>query len=273
MAEEVKNVITDEQIAEAVKRVEELKRTRGEIKSLQEELVAHQTDLDNAIKVFGPDSAESEVQRGHVTGTQDRIAEAQKKVAELTYKQSELKPILDALAKKFEDAYKADTSKEYHIELVPTKDGETPNPSEGKKVFKKLLDYLNNNVAFNAKNAVNLLILVRNMEENKAWTNSKEFDNVIILRSASVLSLWRFITEEFVGHGYFEAKPFLEVWANCGQTINDAVRQIQKDNAATRQIGTDLNNIEEEFNCSENDLPEEEKKLTIQEEVDPEIAE
>ena len=155
----------------------------------------------------------------------------------------------------------------------PEKEDEPVDGSKGKKVFKQLLDYLNHNVSFTAKTAVNLMVLVRNMEENKSWVNSKEFDNVIILRSASVLSLWRCIMEDFNGKGFFEARTFLECWANCGQSVSDAVRQIQKDNASTRQLGTDLNNVEEEFNRSEDDLPKNEEVLTTQEEVAPEVAE
>lgn len=274
MAEEEKNVITDEQISAAVKRVEELKKTRGEIVSLQEELVSHKKDLANAETVFGKGSKEYELQQGHVDRTNSLIEEAQKKVAELTYKQSELKPVLDALAKKFEDAYRNDTSKEYHIEMAPKpEEGKEVDPAKGKKVFKQLLEYLNHNVSFTAKTAVNLMLLVRNMEDNKAWVNSKEFDNVIILRSANVLGLYRCIMDDFNGKGFFEARTFLECWANCGQSIAEAVRQIQKDNAETRQIGTDLNNIEEEFNRSENDLPEDKQQISTQEEVAPEVAE
>lgn len=79
--------------------------------------------------------------------------------------------------------------------------------------------------------------------------------------------------EDFTGKGFFEARTFLECWANCGQSVSDAVRQIQKDNAVTRQIGADLNSVEEEFNRSENDLPENENQLTTQEEVAPEVSE
>jgi hypothetical protein len=111
------------------------------------------------------------------------------------------------------------------------------------------------------------------MEENKAWVNSKDFDNVIILRYASVLSLWRAIMEDFNGKGFFEARTFLECWANCGQSVSEAVRLIQKDNASTRQLGTDLNNVEEEFDLSEDDLPHEEDTLTTQEEVAPDVEE
>ena len=274
MAEELKNV-TEERISEVVKRVEELQKVRADIVSFKEELAAHKKDLASAETVFGAGSREYELQKNHVDRTVSLIEESQKKETELAFKQSELKPVLDALTKKFEDAYRNDTSKEYHIEMSPKqeKEGESVDPSKGKKVFKQLLDYLNNNVSFTAKSAVNLMILVRNMEENKPWVNSKEFDNVIILRSASVLSLWRAIMEDFNGKGFFEARKFLECWANCGQSISDAVRQIQKDNAATRQIGTDLNNVEEEFNRSENDLPKDDAKPTTQEEVDPDVSE
>ena len=275
MAEEVKNVITDEQVKSTVDRVSELQKARTEINNLKEELLAHQKDLANAEKVFGVGSNEYVLQKGHVDDTQERLDVAEKKVAELSFKQSELKPVLDELTRRFEEAYKNDTVKEYHIEMAPKpeKEDEPVDGSKGKKVFKQLLDYLNHNVSFTAKTAVNLMVLVRNMEENKSWVNSKEFDNVIILRSASVLSLWRCIMEDFNGKGFFEARTFLECWANCGQSISDAVRQIQKDNASTRQLGTDLNSVEEEFNLSEDDLPQDEGKISTQEEVAPEVAE
>lgn len=267
--------VTDEEISTVVKRVEELQNLRSELASLNEELVAHQKDLANAETIFGTGSKEYELQVGHVDLNLSRIEETKKKIEELTFKRSELKPVLDALAKKFEDAYRNDTIREYHIEMAPKpeKEDEPIDPSKGKKVFKQLLEYLNHNVSFTAKTAVNLMVLVRNMEENKAWVNSKEFDNVIILRSASVLSLWKSIMEDFNGKGFYEARTFLECWANCGQSISDAVRQIQKDNVSTRQIGTDLNNVEEEFDRSEDDLPKDETQISTQEEVAPEVSE
>ena len=274
MAEEL-NVVTDEQISAAVKRVEELQKARANVASYKDELSAHQKDLANAETVFGIKSKEYELQKVHVDRTLSLIEEEEKNVAALTYKKSELKPVFDALAKKFEDAYRTDTLKEYHIEMCPKpeKEGDPVERTKGKKVYKQLLDYLNHNVSFNAKTAVNLMVLVRNMEENKAWVNSAEFDNVIILRSASVLSMWRFIMEDFSGKGFFEARAFLECWANCGQSISEAVRQIQKDNAVTRQLGTDLNNVEEEFNRSEDDLTNEDETLSTKEEVAPEVEE
>ena len=275
MSEEVKNVVTEEQVTATVKRVEELQKVRAEIVSLKEELLAHQKDFANAEKVFGVGSKEYKLQKEHVDGTQSRIDEAQKKVEELSFKKSELKPVLDELTNRFDDAYRKDSVKEYHIEMAPKpeKEGEKIDGAKGKKVFKQLLEYLNHNVSFTAKTAVNLLVLVRNMEENKAWVNAKEFDNVIILRSASVLSLQRFIMEDFNGKGFFEARTFLECWANCGQSISEAVRLIQKDNAATRQLATTLNSVDEEYEISEDDLPQDEQQISTQEEVAPEVNE
>ncbi len=275
MAEEVKNVITDEQVKSTVDRVSELQKARTEINNLKEELLAHQKDLVNAEKVFGVGSSEYELQKGHVDSTQERLDEVEKKVVELSFKQSELKPVLDELTRRFEEAYKNDTIKEYHIEMAPKpeKEGEKVDGTKGKKVFKQLLEYLNHNVSFTAKTAVNLLVLVRNMEENKAWVNDKEFDNVIILRSASVLSLQKFIMEDFNGKGFFEARTFLECWANCGQSISEAVRLIQKDNAATRQLASTLNSVDEEYEISEDDLPQDEQQISTQEEVAPEVNE
>lgn len=277
MAEELKKV-TDEQIKESVKRLEELQNARKEVAKLKGELTQHEEDLKNAETIYGVDSKEYKVQKDHIELTNTKITDAEKKVSELSFKKSELKPVLDTLAKKFEENLKADTMKDYHIEITTTKKDENGNlikeqSGNGKKVFKQLLDYLYHNVTFTPKTAANLMVLVRNMEENKAWVNSKDFDNVILLRSASVLSLWRFIIDDMSGKGFYEARTFLECWANCGDSISEAVRQIQKDNEGTRKIGSQLNSIEDEFDRSEDDLPKEEETLTIQEEVAPEVAE
>ena len=87
-----------------------------------------------------------------------------------------------------------------------------------------------------------------------------------------MLGLWRFIMEDMTGKGFFEARTFLECWVNCGQEISDAIRKIQKDNEVSREVGANLDLIENEFNMSEDDLPTD-SALTTQEEVDPEVVE
>jgi len=264
MSEKVNNV-TEEQITATVERVKKLQDVRKELAAQNEELSSREKDLEDAKVVYGNTSKEYASRLEFVEYSKTKIAELEKQIAELSYKQSELKPVLDELTKKFEDAFRAETTKEYHIKL-------SAKENDGKKVFKQLLEYLNHNVSFTPKTAANLMMLVRNMEENKSWVNSKDFDDVIVLRSSSVLSLWRFIMEDMTGKGFFEARTFLECWVNCGQAISDAIREIQKDNAVSREVGANLNLVEEEFNRSENDLPESET-LTTQEEVDPEVAE
>jgi hypothetical protein len=271
MAEELK-VVTEEQVTAVVKRVGELNAARAEVNSLRDELTVHQKDLANAEKVFGVGSNEYQLQKGHVESTEKRIDETLKKVEELSFKKSELKPVLDELAKKFEEAYKNNTIKEYHIQVAPLKEGQTkPNPADGKKVYKKLLDYLYHNVSFDATSAIGLMLLVRNMEENRAWTQSPEFDNVIILRANNIINLWKCIMKDFQGKGFYEAKDFLDCWTKCGQSVSDAVREIQKDNDVSRQLGSDLNSVEDEFNRSEDDLPKDEGQVSTKDEVDPDV--
>lgn len=266
MSEKVNNV-TDVQITAAVEKVKKLQDVRKELAVQNDELSSREKDLEDAKVVYGNTSKEYASRFEFVEYSKTKIAELEKQIAELSYKQSELKPVLDELTKKFEEAFRAETTKEYHIKLSAKK-------GDGKKVFKQLLEYLNHNVSFTPKTAANLMMLVRNMEENKSWVNSKDFDDVIVLRSSSVLGLWRFIMEDMTGKGFFEARTFLECWVNCGQAISDAIREIQKDNTVSREVGANLNLIEEEFNRSENDIIQDENcSLTTQEEVAPEVAE
>lgn len=264
MSENVKNV-TDEQITAMVDKVKDLQNVRKELLSYKDELVSREKDAKDLETIYGKESNEYKNSFELVNYTKNKIDEVSKKIESLSFKKSELKPVLDELTKKFEDAFKTETTKEYHIKMSAKK-------GDGKKVFKQLLEYLNHNVSFTAKTAANLMMLVKNMEENKPWVNSKDFDDVIVLRSSSVLGLWRFIMEDMTGKGFFEARTFLECWVNCGQEISDAIRKIQKDNEVSREVGANLDLIENEFNMSEDDLPTD-SALTTQEEVDPEVVE
>ena len=264
MSENVKNV-TDEQITAMVDKVKDLQNVRKELLSYKDELVSREKDAKDLETIYGKESNEYKNSFELVNYTKNKIDEVSKKIESLSFKKSELKPVLDELTKKFEDAFKTETTKEYHIKMSAKK-------GDGKKVFKQLLEYLNHNVSFTAKTAANLMMLVKNMEENKPWVTSKDFDDVIVLRSSSVLGLWRFIMEDMTGKGFFEARTFLECWVNCGQEISDAIRKIQKDNEVSREVGANLDLIENEFNMSEDDLPTD-SALTTQEEVDPEVVE
>ena len=74
------------------------------------------------------------------------------------------------------------------------------------------------------------------------------------------------------GKGYNTAKDFLTVWANCGQEITNAVREVHKVHESTRELGTKLNQIEDEFDKSYDDLPQsEEVVVSTKDEVAPEV--
>ena len=273
MAEEVKNVVVD--VDSTIKRINDLKAARLEVQAKNDEVSVRQKDLTNAETIYGVSSKEFESAKNLFDLAFTELENANKKVVELSFKKSELKPALDELTKQFEEAIRRDQTAEYHIELatdLKDKEGNVVEKANGKKVFKQLLEYLNNNVTFTPKTAANLMVLVRNMEENKAWVNSKDFDNVIILRSASVLSLWKFIMDDLTGKGFYEARTFLECWANCGQSVSKAVTEIQKANVPTRQLGANLDLVETEFDLSENDIKDEER-VTTQSEVAPEVEE
>lgn len=295
MAEEVKNVtgtpvveneevkvetpqteetgVTDEQIETTMKRVRELHTLREDLNKLNNELTVRDSDLAEAETVFGTKSKEYETKKNLLDHTLNKIEETKKKIEELSYKRSELKPVLDALTEKFSDAYKETTSKEYHITLATKSDSDEPDPAKSRKVFKKLLDYLNHDVTFTPKTVSQLMLLVRDMDKNKPWVNSPDFTGTIILHAAEILSLQTFIVNELTGKGFFEAREFLDCWSYCGKVVSETIREIQKDNVRTRQVGADLNDLDHEFEISENDIPEDEAQVTTKEEVAPDVTE
>lgn len=272
-------IIEKSAIETALERIEELKNLREKKANSENEVSTHEKDLNAILTVKGEGSDEYLVKKELLENTKKELEGYTNKIEELTFKKSELKPILDETAKKFEDELRAEQEREFYVEIGPsvlTKDEngeEVVNPvyqKAGRNSFKRLLDYLHKDVKWTAKTAPGLLVLVRNMEENKDWVRDKDFDNVIKLRSSNVLVLWRSILEEMEGKGYFEAKVFLECWANCGKGISDAVREIQKYHESVRQIGVKLNTIEDEFLKSVDDLGEV-AETTTQQEVDPEV--
>jgi hypothetical protein len=72
------------------------------------------------------------------------------------------------------------------------------------------------------------------------------------------------------GKGYNTGKDFLTMWANCGQDITNAVREVHKVHESTRELSTKLNLIEDEFEKSFDDLPHDSEVITTKDEVAPE---
>ena len=255
-------------VDETVKRIKELAQARLDVESKKNELTVHERDLQSIANVLGVDSKDYLVKKNLIDLTADAVKQSESFVERLSYKKSELKPVLDAVAEEFQNALKAEQETEYRIKLGDFDERGYPM---GRKAYNQLKTYLNERVEWTAKTAAQLMVLVSNMNENDEHVKSKSFDNVIKLRSSNVLVLYHSILENMSGKGYNTAKDFLTMWANCGQAITNAVRMIHKEHDSTRELGTKLNLIEDEFDKSFDDLPTDECCITTKDEVAPEV--
>lgn len=254
-------------VDETVKRINELAQTRIDVEKKRNELVVHERDLESIANVLGVDSKDYLVKKNLIDMTIDAIKQYESNIENLSFNKSELKPVLDAVAEEFQNALKAEQETEYEIKLGDFDERGYPM---GRKAYNQLRTYLDERVEWTAKTAAQLMVLVSNMKENDEHVKSKSFDNVIKLRSSNVLVLYHSILENMSGKGFNTAKDFLTMWANCGQALTNAVRDVHKTHESTRELGTKLNLIEDEFNKSFDDLPQTEEVLTIKDEVAPE---
>ena len=264
MEEKVINLVD-----ETVKRINDLAQARLDVENKKNELNVHERDLSSIANVLGADSKDYLVKKNLIDMTADALKESESNVERLSFKKSELKPVLDAVAEEFQNALKAEQETEYEIRLGENDERGFPM---GRRAFAQLMTYLNERVEWTAKTAAQLMVLVANMKENEAHVKSKAFDNVIKLRSSNVLVLYHSILENMSGKGYNTAKDFLTLWANSGQAITNAVRDVHKSHESTRALGTKLNLIEDEFDKSFDDLePTDECPITTKDEVAPEV--
>ena len=263
MEEKVINLVD-----ETVSRIKELAQARLDVENKKNELNVHERDLESIANVLGVDSKDYLVKKNLIDMTADAVKQCESNVEKLSFKKSELKPVLDAAADEFQNALKAEQETEYEIRLGENDERGYPM---GRRAFNQLMTYLNERVEWTAKTAAQLMVLVANMKENETHVKSKSFDNVIKLRSSNVLVLYHSILENMSGKGYNTAKDFLTVWANCGQEITNAVREVHKIHESTRELGTKLNQIEDEFDKSFDDLPHSDVEVvTTKDEVAPE---
>ena len=255
-------------VDDTVKRIKDLAQARLDVENKKNELNVHERDLESIVNVLGVESKDYLVKKNLIDMTADAIKQSESDVEKLSFKKSELKPILDSVAEEFQNALKAEQETEYEIRLGENDERGYPM---GRRAFTQLMTYLNERVEWTAKTAAQLMVLVANMKENETHVKSKSFDNVIKLRSSNVLVLYHSILENMSGKGYNTAKDFLTVWANCGQEITNAVREVHKVHESTRELGTKLNLIEDEFDKSFDDLPHEDNEVVAtKDEVAPE---
>ena len=263
MEEKVINLVD-----ETVKRIKDLAQARIDVETKKNELNVHERDLESIVNVLGVESKDYLVKKNLIDITTDAVKVHEEIVEKLSFKRSELKPVLDAVAEEFQNALKSEQETEYEIRLGENDERGYPM---GRRAFTQLMTYLNERVEWTAKTAAQLMVLVSNMKENEAHVKSKTFDNVIKLRASNVLVLYHSILENMSGKGFNTAKDFLTMWANCGQALTNAVREVRTVHESTRELGTKLNLIEDEFDKSFDDLPHDEDGVTIKDEVAPEV--
>jgi hypothetical protein len=123
---------------------------------------------------------------------------------------------------------------------------EYPVDFKTKKVFDKLLKFLEKDAPWGHTTATGLIMLYHNLREAKEIVKDKEFDGVIAVRSTSVTILWQMVTK-MTGTGFYEAKSFVELMANVGESLSDAVQKVQADNQALRDNHTELAQVQQEI--------------------------
>ncbi len=249
--------ISLEQIVEVSGRINTLNETRRQLEIKKKEFDVHMNDLENIKTLYGETSKQFEAKKGVIEIADTELKKLEDKIDSLKFKRSELKPYLDAVTELFDKERMAQVSREYHIEIGSL------------KTFNQLLDFCHHSMVWNSKTAPALMTLANNLEENRAFARSKDFDGVIILRSGNVLALQDFMLNKMEGKGWNTAKEFLSCWASCGKNIGETVRQIQKEYETAREYATYLQNIDSEYTQSENDI--EEDTMTTKEEVSAEI--
>lgn len=176
-----------------------------------------------------------------------------------TPKKSELLANHKKLMLKNEELLKEMQVKEYSVDF------------RSKKVFDKLLKFLEKEAEWSHTTAAGLIMLYHNLREEKPKTKDKEWDNHISLRSANVSILWQMMTK-MSGKGFHEARDFVELMAAIGEVISKAVQKVHNDNQEIRDNHTQLSNLDQLLDSGqyENDTDEERvDPNAASEEVDP----
>ena len=153
--------------------------------------------------------------------------ETPKTVEQLKAREAELDQINEDLIKEMQ-------SREYEIDF------------KTKKVFDKLLKFLEKDAPWGHTTATGLIMLYHNLREAKELVKDKEFNGLIPVRSTSVTILWQMVTK-MTGNGFYEAKSFVELMANVGESLSTAVQKVQEDNQALRDNHAELAKVQQEI--------------------------
>lgn len=146
---------------------------------------------------------------------------------QLTTKIAELEQTNETLVKEMQE-------REYEVDF------------KSKKVFDRLLKFLEKDAPWGHTTATGLIMLYHNLREAKELTKDKEWNGVIAVRSTSVSILWQMVTK-MTGSGFFEAKAFVELMANVGESLSNAVQSVNDDNTELRNTHMELAKLQQEL--------------------------
>ncbi len=189
------------------------------------------------------------------------VEDTQETMAEVTpHKKSELLTEHRKLTAKSNDLVKKMQEREYSINFG------------SKKIFDRLLKFLEKDAPWSHTTAAGLIMLYHNLREQKEITKDKEFDGVVKLRSTNIAILWQMMTR-MTGEGFFEARNFVELMAAVGEEISKAVNQVQSDNQGLRDIHQELAKLDQILDSGQykNDTDEADDRYKIADEVDPQV--
>jgi len=153
--------------------------------------------------------------------------EAPKTIEQLKAKEAELDQINEDLIKEMQE-------REYPVDF------------KTKKVFDKLLKFLEKDAPWGHTTATGLIMLYHNLREAKEVVKDKEFNGIVAVRSTSVTILWQMVTK-MTGSGFYEAKAFVELMANVGESLSNAVQASQDDNQALRDNHSELAKVQQDI--------------------------
>ena len=141
-----------------------------------------------------------------------------------------------------------------------------------KKIFDKLLKFLEKDASWSHTTATGLIMLYHNLREQRELTKNTDWDGNIKLRSTNIAILWQMMTR-MTGAGFFEARNFVELMAAIGQEISRAVNEVQGDNQGLRDIHQELAKLDQVLDSGqyENDTDEVDDRYKIADEVDPQV--
>ena len=174
------------------------------------------------------------------------------KKSELIAKQKELLELHENLLKEMQE-------REYAIDL------------NNRKIFDRLLKFLEKDSPWGHTTATGLVMLYHNLREQKEMViKAKDWDGKINLRSANVTILWSMVTK-MTGHGFHEAKSFIELMAVCGESLSNAVQSAHKDNQQLRETHANLSELDDKLSDPTiiNDIEDTTQTVSIANEVDP----